>query len=70
MLDQEQLSGNPGHQDLFDQRPDLDDKRIVAVGGAFARAPADWRRRHLFTSVDESTLASLYRHAFVLFYPA
>jgi len=58
-------------QDLFDQRPDLDDKRIVAVGGAPARAPADWRRRHLFlTNVDESTLASLYRHAFVLFYPS
>jgi glycosyltransferase involved in cell wall biosynthesis len=58
-------------QSLFDQRPDLDDKRIVAVGGAPARAPADWRRRHLFlTDVDELTLASLYRYAFVLLYPS
>jgi glycosyltransferase involved in cell wall biosynthesis len=58
-------------QGLFDRRPDLDQKRIVAVGGAPARAPADWRRRHLFlTNVDESTLASLYRHAFVLIYPS
>jgi glycosyltransferase involved in cell wall biosynthesis len=56
---------------LFDRRPDLDNKRIVAVGGAPARAPADWRRRHLFlTNVDELTLASLYRHAFVLIYPS
>jgi glycosyltransferase involved in cell wall biosynthesis len=57
-------------QGLFDQRPDLA-KRIVAVGGAPARAPADWRRRHLFLQqVDEPTLASLYRHAFVLLYPS
>ena len=58
-------------QSLFDQRPDLDSKRIVAVGGAPARAPADWRRRHFFLKdVDELTLASLYRHAFVLVYPS
>jgi glycosyltransferase involved in cell wall biosynthesis len=58
-------------QSLFDRRRDLEAKRIVAVGGAPARAPADWRRRHLFvTNVDERSLASLYRHAFVLVYPS
>jgi glycosyltransferase involved in cell wall biosynthesis len=58
-------------QGLFERRRDLDAKQIVAIGGAPARAPADWRRRHLFlTNVDEQSLASLYRHAFVLVYPS
>jgi glycosyltransferase involved in cell wall biosynthesis len=58
-------------EELFERRPDLEVRRIVAVGGAPARAPADWKRRHVFlTDVDERTLACLYRYAFALLYPS
>jgi glycosyltransferase involved in cell wall biosynthesis len=58
-------------EELFERCKGVEPKRIVGVGGAPPGAPRRWQRQHVFVSgLDARSLATLYRHAFVLLYPS